>query len=83
VSERSIKHVRNLAKLQDDGYKSSVLFVVNRGDCEVMRACNERDPVFAREVQLAKAQGVGIDSFRVRWTEEGEAWFDGIVPFVA
>lgn len=86
VSERAIKHVRNLSKLcskSGGGHRASVLFVVNRGDCEVMRACHEQDEVFAREMKKAKESGVGVDAFRVRWTEEGEAWFDGVVPFIA
>jgi len=50
VSERAIKHVRNLVDMiekKDENIKATILFVVNRSDCERMRACHEQCPVFA------------------------------------
>ena len=42
VSERAIKHLRNLAKLEKKGEDAKVLFVVSRGDCDGFRACHEQ-----------------------------------------
>jgi hypothetical protein len=82
VSERAIKHLRNLGSLTDtdDGINSIVLFVINRSDCEQMRACHEQCPMFAAELKAASEKGCVVTSFRVRWTREGKAYFDGIVP---
>ena len=86
VSARAIKHLRNLASLL--GSKSgpgknikrcTVLFVLNRGDCGRMRACNEQDPVFAEEMEMARGKGVEFKCFKVRWDEEGRCYEDGWV----
>jgi len=84
VSERAIKHLRNLSSLQsdlnDENVQTVVLFVINRSDCEQMRACHEACPVFASELKAASDRGTLVISVRVRWTEDGKAYFDGIVP---
>ena len=85
VSERAIKHLRNLSKLKSEQGKSGnvqtvVLFIINRSDCEKMRACHEACPVFASELKTTSDQGTKVLSVRIHWTEEGKAYFDGIVP---
>jgi DNA-binding protein, stimulates sugar fermentation len=97
VSERAIKHLRNLANLsspsQDkkdnvndtakNDYKNVngiVLFVINRSDCQSMRACHEACPMFAKELKIASEKGCIVTSFRVHWKMDGKAYFDGIVP---
>jgi hypothetical protein len=82
VSERAIKHLRNLGSLTttDENINAIVLFVINRSDCDHMRACHEACPVFASELKAASEKGCIVTSFRVRWTLEGKAYFDGIVP---
>lgn len=82
VSERAIKHLRNLADLgrNDENTQAVVLFVTNRSDCETMRPCDEACPVFAQELVSAASKGCKVVSVRVRWTQEGKAYFDGIIP---
>jgi NAD-dependent dihydropyrimidine dehydrogenase PreA subunit len=93
VSERAIKHLRNLSKLNNSTTTSTednnnhntplqtvVLFVINRSDCQQMRACHEQCPVFATELKSVSEKGTLVISFRTRWTEDGKAYFDGIVP---
>lgn len=82
VSARAIKHMRNLA---DMGKKFAtvqpiIMFVVNRSDCESVRACHEQCPVFAEELTKAKKNGVKIVAFRVKWSKDGKAYFDGVLP---
>ena len=80
VSERACKHLRNLQSLLDEDTTPVVLFIVNRSDCESIRACHEKCPVFAEVLAEAVNTGVKALAVRVRWTEEGECFFDGIVP---
>ncbi|KAL7492537.1 hypothetical protein ACHAWT_001608 [Skeletonema menzelii] len=82
VSERAIKHLLNLRDLQneDEDVTTIVMFVVNRNDCESMRACGERCPVFhdvLKEVVQAGVKAVGV---RVRWEDDGRCFFDGFLP---
>lgn len=82
VSERAIKHMRNLGNLTatDESINAVVMFVINRSDCEHMRACHEACPVFATELSATAEKGCIVTSFRVKWTLDGKAYFDGIVP---
>lgn len=87
VSARAIKHVRNLAQIaetnnteKEETVQSVILFVINRSDCMQMRTCSEACSKFAEEVKVAVDKGVIVTSFRVRWTTEGKAFFDGMVP---
>jgi len=83
VSERAIKHVRNLVDMiekKDENIKATILFVVNRSDCERMRACHEQCPVFASELSEAAKKGCIVLSVKIRWTSEGKAFFDGLMP---
>jgi DNA-binding sugar fermentation-stimulating protein len=104
VSERAIKHLRNLANLSSmpsslsssspttrtssspttttssTNFNGIVLFVVNRSDCESMRACHEACPIFASELKAAVDKGCTVVSFKVHWTTDGKAYFDRIVP---
>ncbi len=89
VSERAIKHLRNLATLNNveggiDVEKGScqtvVLFVLNRSDCVRMRACHEACYVFANELKAVHDKGTKVLCFRTRWTKDGKAYFDGMVP---
>lgn len=82
VSERAIKHLRNLVDMSNkhDNVDAIILFVINRSDCFKMRPCHEACPVFATELSSAAKQNCKVIGFRVRWTLEGRAYFDGIVP---
>ncbi len=81
VSERACKHLRNLQSLLDeDDVTPVVLFIVNRSDCESVRACREKCPVFADILEDVVGSGVKALAVRVRWTDEGKCFFDGIIP---
>ena len=81
ISERACKHLRNLqSMLEEDDVTPVVLFIVNRSDCEKVRPCREKCPVFAKVFREAINAGVKALAVRVRWTEEGECFFDGVLP---
>ena len=85
VSERAIKHVRNLATFvdaieNDKVVQPIIIFVVNRDDCKRMRLCHEACPTFAEEVRIAREKCVVVVGFSIRWGSDGKAYFNGIVP---
>ena len=80
VSERAIKHLLNLRDLQNEDVTTVLMFVVNRSDCESMRACGERCPVFRDVLQEVVQAGVKAVGVRVRWEDDGKCFFDGFVP---
>lgn len=87
VSERACKHLRNLRSMLPDPNGGGgedvtpvVLFIVNRSDCRSVRACHEKCPVFAEVLEEVVGAGVKALAVRVRWTEGGECFFDGVIP---
>jgi len=91
VSERAIKHVRELTALatgqrQGEGgerFNAAVLFIAVRGDALRFRANAEACPSFARYLRAAKEAGVAVLAHRVRWGEGsdlGRAFYDGPLP---
>mmetsp|Transcript_57660 Transcript_57660/g.172034 ORF Transcript_57660/g.172034 Transcript_57660/m.172034 type:complete len:478 (-) Transcript_57660:454-1887(-) len=82
VSERAIKHIRNLVDMGhlEENLQPVILFVVNRSDCEAVRSCHEACPKFASELKAASENGVNVIAFRVRWDRNGKAFFDGVLP---
>jgi DNA-binding sugar fermentation-stimulating protein len=83
-SARALKHLRNLHSLaQDENVTPVVLFVVNRSDCESIRACHEACPVF-REVleKVTRNDDVKALGVRVKWSQDGKCHFYGVVPVV-
>lgn len=82
VSERAIKHIRNLQSLSSDDVTTVVMFIINRSDCESIRACGERCPVFRDVLKEAVMSGVKAIGCRVRWDNNGKCHFDGFVPVV-
>ena len=81
VSERACKHLKNLESMLDEkNVTPVVLFIVNRADCQSMRPCHEKDPVFAEILSDVVKAGVKALAVRVRWTEDGECFYDGMLP---
>ena len=55
----AIKHIRNLSSLltsKNDIETCTILFCLNRVDCNNMRACWEQDPTFAEELEKARGE---------------------------
>lgn len=76
VSARAIKHVRELTKLAKmKGYRSTVLFIVIRGDAQAFRSNYEACSSFCKYLKQAEEAGVQILAKRVNWnvvtTDEG------------
>ena len=81
-SARALKHLKNLEHLLSKcDVTPVVLFVVNRSDCESIRACHEACPVFKEVLEEVVKKGVKALGVRVRWIG-GECFFDGIVPVI-
>jgi sugar fermentation stimulation protein A len=58
VSARGTRHLRELAKAVDDGFRAVVFFCVQRGDARELRPADGIDPVFGRQLRRAVKAGV-------------------------
>ena len=59
-TERGVKHLRELTKLQQNGTDAYVLFIVQMQRVLSLQANRATDPAFADALLQAKAAGVGI-----------------------
>ena len=59
-TERGVKHLRELAKIQQNGTNAYVLFIVQMQDVISVQANRETDPAFAAALLAAREAGVGI-----------------------
>lgn len=67
VTARGARHVRELTSLAArDGWEAAVLFVVQRTDCEGVRAARAIDPDFADALAAAREAGVRVLARRCR-----------------
>lgn len=66
-TERGRRHLRSLRALHDDGVETSVVFVVQRPDVEVLRPYREVDPDFAELLRAVRSAGVGVHACSVEF----------------
>lgn len=58
VTTRGLKHLRELARMVEEGHEAFLLFVVQRGDAEAVKAAEDLDPKYAEGLSWAAKQGV-------------------------
>ncbi len=60
VTERGRRHVETLEKLCAQGFRAALLFIVQRGDCEVVAPADAIDPAYAAALRRAAHAGVAV-----------------------
>jgi sugar fermentation stimulation protein A len=68
VTARGRRHMDTLAELCEQGARSAVLFVVQRGDCERVEPADDIDPAYGEALRGAAARGVEVLAVRARVT---------------
>lgn len=58
VTERGVKHLRELQGMVREGHRAAIVFFVNRGDVQGVDAAREIDVRYAEELDLAVVAGV-------------------------
>lgn len=71
VAARSLKHLRELAAMVQQGDRAVALFVVQRSDCEAFSACHDLDPAFAGGLEEVADAGVEVLVYSCTLSVEG------------
>lgn len=64
VTARGTKHLHELIQTVKAGHRAAIFFLVGRGDCRETAPAEHIDPVYAKTLDLARAEGVEILSYR-------------------
>lgn len=64
-TERGRRHVMDLMKAKEEGYRSCVLFIVQRTDASVFSPNDETDPEFGKALREAAMKGVEVYAYTV------------------
>jgi sugar fermentation stimulation protein A len=68
-TERGRRHVRTLVEAKKEGYRTCVLFIVQRTDAHVFAPNDETDPEFGKTLRNAFLEGVEIYAYYSEFSE--------------
>lgn len=71
VTARGTKHLGDLAERVSMGDRAAMLYLVQRGDCDLFRPADWIDPVYATALRRAKAEGVETLCYACRLSLDG------------
>ena len=66
VTLRGRRHMETLGRLQGEGCRAALLFVVQRADCDSVRPADDIDPDYGEALREAVNQGVEVHAVRAR-----------------
>jgi sugar fermentation stimulation protein A len=73
VSKRAIKHLYDLRKEQENGFRVALLFLAQRGDCDYFRPASAIDPDYANILKESYDNGLEIYCYDTIINENGIA----------
>jgi sugar fermentation stimulation protein A len=71
VTERGVKHLRELSGLVRQGYRAAVFFLIQRSDAAFFRPAASIDPLYAKTLKEVHEEGVAILAYRADVSPEG------------
>lgn len=78
-TQRGAKHLRELITAHQNGYRTAVLFVIQRSDADACGPWDEIDPAFGAELRHAAANGVEVHAWKLNVSPE-KTVFDRALP---
>jgi sugar fermentation stimulation protein A len=81
VTERGQKHLRELRQARGEGWRTAVLFLVQRGEAEAFTPADTIDPEYGRLLRAAVAGGVEVLACRTLVTP-AEVAIDQALPVI-
>lgn len=76
VTERGLKHLRELASVVAAGQRALMFYFVGRADCTRFRPADEVDPAYGKALREVLKQGVEAVAWRMRYDERGVELLD-------
>jgi sugar fermentation stimulation protein A len=70
VTTRGTRHLQELMKLKEQGYRAVIFFVIQRADGKYFAPADHIDPVYGKTLREAYARGVEILPYQAIVTPE-------------
>ena len=80
-TERGARHILELAKALDEGFRAAVLFVIQRDEAHMFKPNDETDPKFGKALREASSRGVEVYAYTANFTG-GRIWLGSRVKVV-
>ena len=77
---RGLKHLNTLIRLKKEGYRTVMLYIIQRSDVQIFAPAKEIDPDYAKALKQAHNNGVEIFPVQVKVSPEKIA-INKILPF--
>ena len=71
VTSRGLKHLNDLIKATELGYKSYIIYVIQREDCDKFAIAEDIDPEYNKLLTLAKKKNVKILCYDCKFSTKG------------
>ncbi len=68
VSDRAYKHIIDLIKLKNEGYRVSLVFIVQRSDADIFSPNYLKDKIYSEKLKEAYNKGVEIYAYKFKWS---------------
>ncbi|MGQ9624832.1 MAG: DNA/RNA nuclease SfsA [Candidatus Bathycorpusculaceae bacterium] len=69
-TERGTRHVLNLVKAKSEGYRTCILFIVQRVDAKLFTPNDETDPKFGKALRQAYSRGVEVYAYSSKFLDD-------------
>ncbi len=80
VTERGQKHLKELMRLQEEGFGAELIFTVQRSDVKSFAPADQIDKVYGSLLRQAKAKGLKITALIVDLSDEKVSLTNQILP---
>jgi sugar fermentation stimulation protein A len=67
ISDRAYKHIEDLIKLKNDGFRVSLVFIIQRNDAEIFTPNYDKDKIYSDKLKEAYDLGVEIYAYKFKW----------------
>jgi len=68
ISDRAYKHIEDLIKLKKEGFRVSLVFIVQRSDADIFSPNYRKDKIYAEKLKEAFDKGVEIYAYKFKWS---------------
>jgi len=68
VSDRAYKHIIDLIKLKNEGYRVSLVFIIQRSDSDIFSPNYIKDKIYSDKLKEAYKKGVEIYAYKFKWS---------------